>query len=99
MYVSLKNRGNRGNKCKNPGFYRVKLFPRLFPRPGERPHRGGTTSGAIMEPLNPVLYQVLQEQFGDVRISNEGEPRRVTYTPEYTDSGVRLRAETIEAGE
>lgn len=52
-----------------------------------------------MEPLNPELYQALLALFGSVRVSNEGEGRRLSYAPDYAGGRPRLKAEVVQAGE
>jgi len=49
-------------------------------------------------PLNPSLYEMLQQKFGDVRVSNAGEQRLVDYSPEPNHPG-RLRTKVRQRGE
>ncbi len=53
----------------------------------------------MIEPLNPVLYQSLQDTFGHVRVSNEGEPIQVRYRPDWQHRNGRRQAVVVSAGE
>jgi hypothetical protein len=49
-------------------------------------------------PLNPALFEAMQQRFGDVRIVNAGEPRQVRYVPDFKRPG-QLTAHTEQHGE
>jgi len=51
-----------------------------------------------MPPLNPTLYDVLRSQFGTVRISNQGQPRRVQELPDPVRFG-RFQTRALVKGE
>jgi len=49
-------------------------------------------------PLNPALYEMLQQKFVDVRVTNAGERRVVDYSPDPSRPG-RLRTTVRQRGE
>lgn len=51
-----------------------------------------------MPPLNPTLFEVLQRQFGTVRISNQGQPRQVRELPDPVRFG-RVQTLALVKGE
>jgi hypothetical protein len=48
-----------------------------------------------MSPLNSALYDALQEVFGEVRIANDGEHRRVSYYPDFRNPSRLTSSDTV----